>query len=182
VCCARQPPATRRSASHITPPWVPCAFVSVVMDFEAGPAGVQGAALLAHRGADHEVEVPAGHSFNVSLGNTLDATPLGGGNVAIPYSGVGGVMPRILFTSDAAVLNALLTGEVPHPNKYEAAWAYATANALDASSAWGDCDDSHARLDAWVAGIDVNAIPAALMVTGADMHPVDTSVAAGSDT
>ena len=78
------------------------------MDFEPAPAGVVGAALLAHRGADHEVVVPAGSTFHGCLLNAFQFTPVAGGAHTLPYSEVSAVGVRLLFTRDAAVLQTLL--------------------------------------------------------------------------
>ncbi len=68
------------------------------MDFEPAPAGVVGAALLAHRGADHEVVMPAANLFHGCMQNAFSFTPIAAGAHTLPYSETSAVGAYILFT------------------------------------------------------------------------------------
>ena len=104
------------------------------MDFSAVPAGTAAAAALALRGADHDIEFAATSKINVVLGDALNATDaVAHANYkAAPYSDVAGLITSFLFTSDAAVLAAILWQDVISPAKLEAAFTYLSHNFPDA--------------------------------------------------
>ena len=125
------------------------------MDFEPAPAGVVGTALLAHRGADHEVVVPAASQFHDCMQNAFDFTPIAAGAHTLPYSDTSVVGAYICFTRDLAVLQHLVGHAVISPTKYQTAWTYAFTNGFNANTPCTDLDHAHARADAWLSTVNI---------------------------
>jgi hypothetical protein len=157
-----------------------CVCCHLDMDFEPAPAGVVGAALLAHRGADHEVVVPAASPFHGCMQNAFDFTPGVAGAHNLPYSDTSAVGAYICFTRDPAVLQHLVGHAVISPTKYQTAWTYAFTNGFDANTLCADVDHAHARADAWLSTVNTAAVPADLLVTAADLHLTDPTVPAAA--
>ena len=149
-----------------------CDFSPERMDFVPVPAGTVPAAALALRGADHDLDFAAGDSIEVALGDLLRVRLAVGGRRRLGYSSFSGVLSGYFFSNDRTVINMLLTGQVPAAAKLRALWLYFTANGVVATSALTH-EDFAAAADAILEGLNLAALPAAFLLTAADMHAVE---------
>ena len=146
------------------------------MNFVAVPPGTAHPAALALRGADHVLEVPSADDFQNTLGATLRSNVVGG-QAQFSYASAGGAMCGFFFTNDAAVLSTSLHAAVADPAKLRALWLHQVADGLAAGNAMS-LDTYSAAGEACLGKHALNALPAAYLLTAADLY--HTEVPAGA--
>ena len=148
------------------------------MDWEPVPVGTLPPAALTARGADHDLDFAAGDSIEVALGSSLWVRNVVGGRRRISYSSFAGRLSSHFYSNDAAVLTHLVRGAVPGPAKLRALWLHIIGVGGVVATSALSIDEFDEAAEASHDALDYNALPAAVLLTAADLFAVEPAAGA----
>ena len=142
------------------------------MQFAAVPAGTAAPAALTLRGGDHDVEVPSNNNYVKFLGDAHQVTdhPVNANTKVTQWSSLAGVVVEYMYTTDSNVLDTGITAGVPGVAPLDAAFTYLTQ---DMNASQMTESEFRASADALIASLDLDSMPAALLLLPAGIHATE---------